>query len=182
MFQRPQHPYLIIGVDDSGGFRVHGLQFCVHGFRAVGFQFSGQLLAQTIRGFFGGESHPIQKALHIQSGAAYQQRQMPPGSDIPNVLPCQRGEIRHAEGLFRGEDVHAVVRDAAGLLRRHLCRTDVQPLIDLHGIAADDLAGKMPCQRHAESGFACSSGAHNGYDWGFCITRCVQTAFPTPFG
>ena len=36
----------------------------------------------------------------IQSGAAYQQRQMPPGSDIPNVLPCQRGEIRHAEGLF----------------------------------------------------------------------------------
>ena len=82
--------------------------------------------------------------------------------------------------FVRRQDVHAVVRDAAGLLRRHLCGADVQPLIDLHGIAADDLAGKVPCQRHAESGFACGSGAHNGYDRMF--TRCVQTAFPAPFG
>ena len=112
-------------MDDSGGFRVHGLQFCVHGFRAVGFQFSGQLLAQTIRGFFGGEAHPVQKALHIQSGAAYQQRQMPPGSDILDILPCQRGEIRHAVRRFRREEIQQVMRYPLPLLRGRFCRAYV---------------------------------------------------------
>ena len=136
-------------MDGSGSFRVHGLQFCVHGFRADGFQLGGQLLAQAVRGFFGGEAHPVQKALHIQSGAAYQQRQMPPGGDILNILPCQRSEIRHAEGLFRGEDVHAVVRDAAGLLRGDLGSAHIQTSIDLHGVGADDLAGEPLRKRNA---------------------------------
>ena len=182
VLQRPQHPYLIIGVDGSGGFRVHGLQFCVHGFRADGFQLGGQLLAQAVRGFFGGEAHPVQKALHIQSGAAYQQRQMPPGGDILNILPCQRGEIRHAEGLFRGEDVHAVVRDAAGLLRGDFGSAHIQTSIDLHGVGADDLAGEPLRQRNAQRGLAGGGGAYHSHHGGFCITRCVQTAFPTPFG
>ena len=182
VLQRPQHPYLIIGVDGSGGFRVHGLQFCVHGLRADGFQFGGQLLAQTVRGFLGGEAHTVQKALHIQPGTTYQQRQMSPGGDILNILPCQRGKIRHTEGFFRGEDIHAVVRDAAGLLRGDLGSAHIQTFIDLHGVGADDLAGELLRQRNAQRGLAGGGGAYHSHHGGSCITRCVQTAFPTPFG
>ena len=107
---------------------------------------------------------------------------MPPGSDILNILPCQRGKICHAEGLFRGEDVHAVVRNAAGLLRGDLGSAHIQTFVDLHRVGADDLAGKLLRQRNAQRGLAGGGGAYHSHHGSFCITRCVQTAFPTPFG
>ena len=107
---------------------------------------------------------------------------MPPGGDIVNILPCQRGKICHAEGFFRGENVHAVVWDAAGLLRGDFGGAHIQTFIDLHGVGADDLAGELLRQRNAQRSFAGGSGAYHSHHGGFCITRCVQTAFPTPFG
>ena len=107
---------------------------------------------------------------------------MPPGSDILDIFSCQRGKIRHAEGLLRGENIHAVVRNAAGLLRGDLGGAHIQTFVDLHGVGADDLAGKLLRQRNAQRGLAGGGGAYHSHHGGFRITRCVQTAFPTPFG
>ena len=107
---------------------------------------------------------------------------MPPAGDILNILPCQRGKIRHAEGLFRGEDIHAVVRNAAGLLRGDFGSAHIQTSIDLHGVGADDLTGEPLRQRNAQRGLAGGGGAYHSHHGRFCIIRCVQTAFPTPFG
>ena len=180
MFQCAQHAHLIVRVDSRGGFRVGPAQFFVHGRAAFFGKLCRQLLPQTGRRFFLGKAHPVQKALDIQACAAHKDGQISPCRDLLFQRCGHSRKICHTEGLVRRQDIHTVVRDAAGLLRCHLCGADVQTLIDLHGIAADDLAGKMPCQRHAESGFACGSGAHNGYDRMFI--RCVQTAFPAPFG
>ena len=180
MFQCAQHAHLIVRMDGRCGLRVGPAQLFVHGCSAFFGKLCRQLLPQAGRRFFLGKAHPVQKALNIQARAAHENGQISPCRDFLFQRCGHSRKICHTESFVRRQDVHAVVRDAAGLLRRHLCGTDIQPLIDLHGIAADDLAGKAPCQRHAESGFACGSGAYNGYDRMFI--RCVQTAFPAPFG
>ena len=65
MFQRPQHPHLIVGVDDSRRFRVHLLQLGIESGTALLGQLFCQLLPQTGRCFFFGKAHPVQKALYI---------------------------------------------------------------------------------------------------------------------
>ena len=42
VLQRPQHPHMVVGMDGRSGFGVHGLQLCIHGRRAPGFQFCRQ--------------------------------------------------------------------------------------------------------------------------------------------
>ena len=37
-------------------------------------------------------------------------------------------------------------------------------------------------QRNAQRGLAGGGGAYHSHHGRFCIIRCVQTAFPTPFG
>ena len=65
MFQRPQHPHLIVRVDDSRRFRVHLLQLGIESGTALLGQFFCQLLPQTGRCFFFGKAHTVQKALYI---------------------------------------------------------------------------------------------------------------------
>ena len=89
---------------------------------------------------------------------------MSPGRDLLFQFCSHGGKIRHAEDLVRREDIHAVVRDAAGLLLRHLGGAHIQPFVDLHGVAADDLAGKMLCQRDPQRRLASGRGADDRHD------------------
>ena len=182
MFQRPQHPHLIVGVDGCGGFRVHSLQRGIHGSWAFCSQLGRQLFPQALRRFFRRKLHAIQKALDIQPRTAHQNGQMAPGGDLRFQPPRQRGEIRHAEHGLRRQDVHPVVGHAAGLFRRHFGGTDVEAPIDLHGVGADDLPRKALCQRDAQRRFARGGGADDGQHGMLVFTRCGQTASPAPFG
>ena len=108
---------------------------------------------------------------------------MPAGCDLLFQRSGQCGEIRHAERLIRFQEIHPVVRDAAGFFCRHLGRAHVQAAIDLHGVGADDFAGELPGQCHAQRGFSGGRGAyHRKHRVLFLVTRCAQTAFPAPFG
>ena len=180
MFECAQHPHLIVRVDGCSGFRVGPAQLFVHGRAAFFGKLRRQLLPQAGRRFLLGKAHPVQKALDIQARAAHENGQISPCRDLLFQRCGHRRKICHTESFVRRQDVHAVVRDAAGLLRRHLCGTNVQPLIDLHGIAADDLAGKMFCKLYAQrclSGCGRADDGHHGM-----FIRCVQTAFPAPSG
>ena len=180
MLECAQHPYLIVRVDSRSSFRVGLLQFFVHGSTAFCSQFRRQLLPQTGRCFFLCKAHPIQKALNIQPCAAHKDGQLLPGRDLFFQLSGHGGKVCHAESLVRCKDVHAVMRDTAGLLRCHLCRAYVQTFIDLHGITADDLAGKMFCKLYAQRRLSGCGRADDGHHGMFI--RCVQTAFPAPSG
>ena len=52
VFQRTQHPHLIVGMDGVGGFRVSLFQLLVHGSAAFFRQLCRQLLPQTGRSLF----------------------------------------------------------------------------------------------------------------------------------
>ena len=182
MFQRPQHPDMVVRMDGRRRFGVHYLQLRIHGFRAFFIQFRGQLFPQTVRRFLSSKADAIQKTLDIEPGAAHEDGQMSSAGDLMLQCSGQRGEIRHAEGLFRGEDVHAVVRDAAGLLRGDLSGAHIQTFVDLHGVGTDDLAGELLRQRNAQRGLAGSRGANHGQHRVLFVTRSVQTAFPAPSG
>ena len=86
----------------------------------------------------------------------------------------------HAEWCVRFQDVHPVVRDAVGFLGRDLGGAHIQTLVDLHGVRADYFAPELFGQRYAQGRFAGGRGAHHCHDRVFI--RCVQTAFPAPFG
>ena len=125
MFQRPQDPHLIVWMDGGGGFRVGSLQLFVHGLRAFFRHLCGQLFPQAIRRLFGGEADTVQKALDIETRASHEDGQTAPGGNVSLELSGQRHEIRHAEGLIRLQNIHRMVRDTVGLIRRDLRRTDV---------------------------------------------------------
>ena len=182
VFQRTQHPYLIVRVDGRRRFGVGLFQLLVHGSLTLFGQFCSQLLPQPVRRFFGGEPHPIQKALDIQPCAAHQDGQLAAGGEFGFEPRRQRREVRHAEGLVRFQKVHRVVRDAVGLFGGHLGGADIKALVDLHRIRADDLAAKPLSQRDAQRRFAGGRRADHREDRMFFLKRFGQTAFPAPFG
>ena len=94
----------------------------------------------------------------------------------------QRGEICHAERFIRLQDIHSMVRNAAGLLGGHLGSAHIKPFVDLHRIGADDLPAELLGQRNAQRGLAGSRGADHGQHRVLFVTRSVQTAFPAPSG
>ena len=55
-------------------------------------------------------------------------------------------KIRYTEHLFRAADINAVVRHRLLLFHCSFCSADIQPAVDLHRIAADDLTMKALCQ------------------------------------
>ena len=182
MFQRPQHPHLIVRVDGGSGFRVHLFQLFVQGSRAFFGQFCRQLLPQAVRGFFGREADAVEEALNVQPGAAHQDGQLSAGGEVGFQRPGQRSEIRHAEGLVRLQKIDGMVRDAVGLFRRHLGGADIEAFVDLHRICADDLAAELLGQRNAQRGLAGRGRADHSEDRVFFLKRFGQTAFPAPFG
>ena len=151
-------------------------------FRAFFIQFCGQLFPQTVRRFLSSKADTIQKTLDIEPGAAHEDGQMSSAGDLMLQRSGQRGEICHAERFIRLQDIHPMVRNAVGLLGGHLGGAHIKTFVDLHRIGADDLTAKLLGQRNAQRGLAGGGGAYHSHHGSFCITRCVQTAFPTPFG
>ena len=107
------------------GFRVGSLQLFVHGLRAFFRHLCGQLFPQAVRRLLGGEADTVQKALDIEARAAHEDGQTAPGGNVRLERSGQRHEICHAEGLIRLQNIHRMVRDTVGLIRRDLRRTDV---------------------------------------------------------
>ena len=105
---------------------------------------------------------------------------MPPARDLLLQAARHGSEICHAEWCVRFQDVHPVVRDTVGLLGRDLGGAHIQTLVDLHGVRADYFAPELFGQRYAQGRFAGGRWAHHCHDRVFI--RCVQTAFPAPFG
>lgn len=71
--------------------------------------------------------------------------------------PLDRGEVY---GWFN--DIDEVMRNPLLFVGRNLCSCNVDPTIDLDGIAIHDLAVKGPRQEDSQLAFAGSSGAYNG--------------------
>ena len=182
MFQRPQHPDMVVRMDGRRRFRVHRLQLRIHGLRTLFIQFHGQLFPQTVRRFLSGKADTIQKTLDIEPGAAHEDGQMSSAGDLTFQRPGQRGEIRHAEQFIGLQDIHPMVRNAASLLGGHLGGAHIKTLVDLHRIGADDLTAELLGQGNAQRGLAGSRGADHGQHRVLIVTRSVQTAFPAPSG
>ena len=182
MFQRPQHPDMVVRMDGRRRFGVHRLQLRIHGFRTLFIQFRGQLFPQTVRRFLGSKADTIQKTLDIEPGAAHEDGQMLSVGDLTLQRPGQRGEICHAERFIRLQDIHPMVRNAVGLLGGHLGGANIKTFVDLHRIGADDLPAELLGQRNAQRGLAGSCGADHGQHRVLFVTRSVQTVFPAPSG
>ena len=89
------------------------------------------------------ESETFLKCLDILSGSAAENRQYSPSQKFLDLSIGKIDVFRYIKWSFRSEKVDQVMRDLFLLIFCRLRRTYRKVLIYLHGIAADDLPGKL---------------------------------------
>ena len=128
---------------------------------AAPFCLRAELGAQWLVALRGGEQ-TIQQRAQIQAGAATYDRQAAALRDAGDGFAGQAAVVARGAGLVRIGDVDEVVRHALALVQRGLGGADLHAAIDGDGVATDDLAGELLCQRQRECGLA--AGRRTGDD------------------
>ena len=82
---------------------------------------------------------PLDQCLDVESRAANDERQMPLRRMGTDELRHTHDKRCHRERLIRIQYVDEMMRDTSLLLCRWLCTADVEPAIDAHGVARDDV-------------------------------------------
>ncbi len=151
-------------VDAPGGLRVERAQLRRERFGALRLRPAAQFPAQG--GVFSvrRKAHVRQERVHIQPGAARDDRQAAPRADLRDAAGREPDVIRHAERLRRVPEPHQVVRHTAHLGRRGLRRSDREPAVNLHGVGGDDLAAETERKRDRQPGLSRRGGADDRGD------------------
>src|SRR5258708_24979058 len=76
----------------------------------------------------------------VETRAANQQSRTAATFDLFDLFNCGPGPVRGCKIHPRGDEIDQMMRHAATLFERHLGRGYLNSLINLHGIAVDDLA------------------------------------------
>ena len=186
VFDGPDHPLYIVGVNGRGRLRIHLGQ---HGVKHLGRALpltAGQIIElpphRAVLGILL-KLHAVEQGLNVKPGAAGDDGKVSPGIDALHGLQGHFLKGRHIEFLPGIQHVDQVVGDTLHLLSRNLGGSDVHMAVHLHGIRADNLPVQGLCQADGQGGFSHSSGAcqnDKGLFHGSSITRLLfQTAAVT---
>lgn len=125
-------------------------------------------LRQTRAKFFisarTGEERPAQRA-QVKASAANQEDPLVARFDFFNFVDCGTRPIGGRKSLMRRHKIDQMVWNAATLLERHLGRSDLDLLVNLNGIAVDNLAAETERQFDSQTAFAGSGRSDDRNDW-----------------
>lgn len=142
-FERADQASNIVSVDSSGCHGIDSLQLCMErvSFQRLQtraeFHVSGWTLEQT-----------RQQRLHIEVGSANDDGSRSASGERIEQLACGVQPVLDREArCMRVCDVEEMMWDLRAECAGWLCRADIHPAVDLHGVGADDLG-----TRHAARG------------------------------
>lgn len=137
--QRPDDPDPVVGMQTVGGHRIDLGQATQELLRTVLFGNRLQVLTNLLAaGRRRGK--PEQERPDIEAGPADHYRLPAATMDVGNGRSTSRRKVGGSKIDRRGNDVQQVMGHAVPEFRGRLGRTDVHPLVHLHGIGVYDLS------------------------------------------
>ena len=88
----------------------------------------------------------LDKGLDVEPRSADDERQIPLRLMDTNELRHACNKLRYGEWLIRLQYVDEMMRDTSLLLCGRLCAANVEPAIDAHGVARDDVRPQFLCK------------------------------------
>jgi hypothetical protein len=155
--QRALDALRVAGVQAGGGVRVDPRQLGVQRRPALGLGLGVDL--RTQHRFASGEfGEPVAQRLHIEQGAADEQRQPAACGNLRGQALGVAHEGRRRVALQRVVRVDQVMRHGGPLGRRGFGRADVHAAVDQRRVDADDLQRQLLRQRQRGTGLADAGG------------------------
>src|SRR6267143_6876333 len=106
----------------------------------------------------------LAQCAEVETRAANQQCRTATLFYLFDLFNCGSGPVRGRKIHQRGGEIDQVMRHAATLFQRHLGRGYLNALIDLHGIAVDDLAADALSEFNSQFTLAGSGRTNDGND------------------
>lgn len=111
-----------------------------------------------------GELQGVDRALHIEAGAAHQDGGAALGEQPVDLGAGEPLVLRDACGLGHVPDVQQQVRDGRALGERQFRGADVHPPVELHGVGIDHFAPELLGEEHPQVGLSGCGGTDDGDD------------------
>ena len=164
-FQGPEQPLAVVGMDARGGSRVDFCKFTVQNIVPLSLQSFAEFLLQGFILFLASAAvifcaksifikNPFEQTPEIKPGAAGQKRNVAMALYNPDGFPGICYKAAKGVVVIRVNNIDQVMGNAVSFLRGRLGSAYIHVPVDLHGINAHYLAGKVFGNLQGEFGLA----------------------------
>lgn len=110
----------------------------------------------------GGGRKAVEQRAQIKASTPRNDRKSLPATDFGENLPGAAGVLAGRQLAIDASDINEVMRDAASRRQGKLGRPDIQPSIELNGIAIEDFSLERFGEKERKLALACAGGSEHG--------------------
>lgn len=127
---------------------------------------------------FGQVRKPFKERAKIKAGSTDDHGKTIAGGDFMDGLPGDARVLTCGVTVRGVEHVQQAMGDSAAFGLRSLGGADVEPTVELEGIAIDDFAGKVLANAQRERALSSACGAGDDNEGGLCVGMHLLPSYP----